>query len=111
MANKTGKGGFTKGTSGNPSGRPPKARALSEALRVRCERSYAELSEILLSIALTGETVTASGEVVTAKLSERLDVIKFLYAQIDGAPPKAVTEETEGDLTVKVVQDDEKTNS
>lgn len=107
MANKTGKGGFKKGVSGNVAGRPPKARALSEALRARCESSYSELSEILLTIALTGETVTASGVVINAKLSERLDVIKFLYAQIDGAPPKVLTEEPEGDLTVKVIQEDE----
>ncbi|MCP9496100.1 MAG: hypothetical protein MSG64_16755 [Pyrinomonadaceae bacterium MAG19_C2-C3] len=106
--NKTGKGGFKKGVSGNSNGRPPKTRALSEALRVKCENSRDALCETLIQIALTGETVTASGEIVTAKLSERIEVIKFLFGQIDGAPPKAKEDEPEeNEMTVRVIQEDD----
>ena len=54
MANLTGKGGFEKGKSGNPNGRPAKSeeeKALGEACRAKSERAL----EVIASIMENGE--------------------------------------------------------
>lgn len=89
---------WTKGKSGNPSGRPPKSRALTEILeavgaktvkvgdkKVARKRLMAEL----LWEAVTEGTVTLpSGKVLEVGGNDWWANVQFLYKQIDG-PPKS----------------------
>jgi hypothetical protein len=65
---------FKKGQSGNPSGAPPKNRALTQILEA------------------AGDNKIAHGN---KQLSDWFGVAKFLYAHIDG-PPKAELDVTSG---------------
>lgn len=98
MANTTGKGGWTKGKSGNPNGRPPKSRALTEILekagnqtvevdgkKVTGKRVVASL---LWQVATTGTAKFPDGTLLSVAPQDWLSVVKFIYTQVDG-PPKS----------------------
>lgn len=110
------------GQSGNPSGRPK--RALSEILeragsasvvvggkRISGKRLVARL---VWEIATTGKCVLPEvGEdgkqrVLVAGPQAWLDVVKFIFAQVDGPPPKDVNIGGQGDnpLVIDVVWDE-----
>lgn len=110
-------GTWKKGESGNPNGRPPKNRALSEILEragsQTLERDGKRLSGkrliavLLWELATTGTCTLPNGTVYTVDGAGWFDVVKFLYAQIDG-PPKVTTEVTGkdgNDLIIRVVYD------
>jgi hypothetical protein len=97
---------WTPGASGNPKGRPPKSRALTEILQragkttlhygvnkkgeVAKKSRQAILAEMLWTAAVTGEVLLNADygpqRLVALGGDEWLDVVKFLYAHIDGAP-------------------------
>ena len=73
MANTTGKGGFKPGVSGNPNGRPPKSRALTDILERRGSTTLLDIdgkkrsgklvvSRALWELATTGRTTLQDGE-------------------------------------------------
>ena len=93
------------GQSGNPKGRPPKARALTDIL----ERAGAKtvtitlpdgtekklsgrrfLAQAVWELVTTGRVTYATGKQATADPAAWLDTVKWLYAHIDGAPKQSV---------------------
>lgn len=96
------KGQFKPGQSGNPHGRPPKSRALTEILERRGNSTRLDIdgkrhagkqivARALWELVTTGKTTLQDGEEV--KMLEVhskgwFEIVKWLYAQIDG-PPKS----------------------
>jgi len=66
------------------------------------------MAQALFEIVTTGKTVLASGREVVAGPQAWLEIVKFLYAQIDGPPPKDVNLGGQADnpLSIEVVWDD-----
>ena len=91
---------WVKGQSGNPNGRPPKSRALTAILERAGSRTVEIdgkrvsgkrfMAQALFEIVTTGETRLASGREIVAGPQAWLEIVKFVYAQIDGPPPKDV---------------------
>jgi len=100
---------FQPGQSGNPKGRPPKQRALTDLLEKTGNKTYSVngkkiagkriLSQLLWELAVYGRVKlpkNEDGQEVTMRVTsakEWLDIAKQIYSQIDGAP------KTELDIT------------
>lgn len=109
---------WQKGQSGNPKGRPPKKRALSEIL----ERAGAAsllvdgksvsgkrlVARLLWSVATTGGAVLPDGRELAVTPKDWLEVVKFIYSQVDGPPPRDVNVGGQADnpLSIEVVWDE-----
>ena len=86
---------FEPGTSGNPTGRPPKTRALTTLLEKQLEKKNegAEIerrevmAEIVAQLVSQGHAKFPDGTSLEIAPREWLDLVKWVYAQIDG-PPK-----------------------
>lgn len=95
------------GQSGNPAGRPPKARALTDLLDMAGRKKMrtaggklvprnAVVAELLWEAATLGRVEMPDGLPRVLAPKEWIDVVKFLYSQIDGPPkPVADTDELE----------------
>ena len=104
------------GQSGNPNGRPK--RALTEILERAGAASVEEdgkrlsgkrfVARCLWDIAKTGKCTLADGRELVAGPDGWFDIVKFLYSQIDGPPPKDVNLGGQADnpLSIEVVWDD-----
>ena len=101
---------FQPGVSGNPAGRPPKARALTALLEAAGNTMHptAEGKRVagkrLLAAGLwegiaTGK-ITLPGQTLTLEPGDWLALVKWLYQHIDG-PPKAEIDVTSNGETVK----------
>jgi hypothetical protein len=99
------------GQSGNPTGRTPKERALTAVLetagsqtvdvngkRVSGNRIVARL---LWEIAATGKATMPDGAVMLVSPRDWLDVVKFIYTQVDG-PVKQEVDVTSNGNTIFV---------
>lgn len=108
------------GQSGNPRGRPSKARSLSSILetagsasievggkRIASKRLVARL---LWEIATTGRCTMPDGRTMTAGPGGWLDVVKFVYGQVDGPPPREVNLGGQAENPLVIVNWDETTN-
>lgn len=94
---------WQKGQSGNPSGRKPKGRALTEILQkagastviVNGEKITGKrlVAQLLWQIATTGKARFPDGRALEIAPQDWLAIVKFLYQHIDG-PPKAELEVT-----------------
>jgi hypothetical protein len=90
------------GESGNPNGRPPKSRALTEILEKKFNKTYDVIqpdgttkrrsgkhiiAEMLVNIAVFGKTTTPEGGVIHIDgFSDWQAVVKFIYQHVDGPP-------------------------
>lgn len=94
-----------KGKSNNPKGRPPKSRALTEVLekagsktvevdgkKVSGKRLVASMAWELVA---TGRVRLSDGRELVADLKDWFEVVKWIYAQVDG-PPKGEVDLTSG---------------
>jgi len=99
------------GQSGNPKGRPPKARALTDILEKAGSKTIEYmgqrksgkrvLAEMLWALVVTGNVVYPCGRIVTPEFDEWLDAVQWLYAHVDG-PPKAELDVTSGGQSLVV---------
>ncbi len=106
-------GRWQKGQSGNPNGRPPRGRALTELLQLAGEELVVYegerlpgkqvMASLLWQLATTGSAKLASGRKLTVGSATWLEVIKFIYGQVDGPPPKDVNVSSEGTPITLVV--------
>ena len=106
------KGQFQPGQSGNPKGRPPKERALSDQLEKAGGRTFEIdgkrisgkrlLPQIMWELLVFGRVELPENEegkrVILRVNSTRewLDIAKQIYAQVDGPPKSTVDLNTDG---------------
>ena len=102
------------GQSGNPKGRPPKARAMTALL----ERAGAKTVEMpdgkriagrrfvasaMWEMATTGQVTMLDGQVWKVTPAEWFDAVKWIYAQVDGAPKQSI--ELDGGFTLAIAEE------
>ena len=109
---------FQKGKSGNPNGRPPKNRALTDLLeaagnatietqdgkRKARKRVVASLAWELLT---TGKAELPNGETLKVSPQDWIGLYKWIYQHIDG-PPKAEVDITSGNEKLETLTDEER---
>lgn len=92
---------FKPGASGNPGGRPPKSRALTDILAKAGGRTIvggdglrlrrdAVLAELVWEAATLGTINMGDGKPRVLGPKEWIEIVKFIYAQIDGPPKQEV---------------------
>jgi len=104
------------GQSGNPKGRPPKARVLTDILQryggqtweVDGKRMAGRrvVGRMLWELAVCGQATDPAGNNLSADEMGRFDIWKFLFAQIDGPPRQDWSVDLDSEITVHVVHDD-----
>lgn len=102
-------GRFQKGQSGNPAGRPPKNRSLTDLLekagdvtihlegetrRVARKRLVAEL---VWRLATEGKATMPDGTVLRLDPKDWINTVRWIYQHIDGPPTAALDLTTGGD--------------
>lgn len=104
---------WTPGVSGNPRGRPPKGRALTEILEKAGKTAHKRagetrgtarnklLADMLWQGLMTGQVVLANGRTLELGAGDWLDLAQFVYKQIDG-PPKAEIDLKSDDIPVAI---------
>ena len=100
------------GQSGNPKGRDPKVRPLTEilntaggtTLEVDGKRIAGRrlIARYLWQAATLGQVTMVDGKVLRLSPRDWLDVVKWLYAQIDG-PPKHELDVTSGGEALEII--------
>ncbi len=97
---------FPKGKSGNPKGRPPKKRALTNLLERGGNRKFKAADEEIAAKKLftahiweglaTGRIDFGEGVLITLDSSAYINLAKLVLGQIDGPPKAEVDVTTEG---------------
>lgn len=97
---------WKQGESGNPKGAPPKARRLTRALEQAINRTLPLgdkkvsgrrlLADMLRDLAIYGKTKLPDGEMMSIDPKQQVDIAKFIYAQVDGAPVQTVNMDIDG---------------
>jgi hypothetical protein len=89
---------FLPGVSGNPKGRPPRARTLSDLLAAMGEMSpgegqptyQAQLANNLWQLLSTGRVELENGPITFTNAKDWLEAAKFLIHHIDGPAPTQI---------------------
>jgi len=90
---------FKPGQSGNPHGRPKKAEALTEILRLELDKCDVEYGE---------DEVISGKEAIARRLKEmavRGDpvAIKYIYDRLDGRPRESLDIDQAGEIVYKII--------
>jgi hypothetical protein len=103
---------WTTGQSGNPKGRTPRKRALTEMLRIQGEKpilvggeeisAQEALAKAVWQFAVTGEVWLMGNRLTASSVTEWAHVVKWLYTHIE--PPTAVEVEDAPEVVVRVVR-------
>jgi hypothetical protein len=111
----TKRGRWKSGESGNPKGRPPVSRALTEMLRLEGDQvlsigGEAISAKVVLARAVwqfvtTGEVLLAGTRLKAETINDWASVVKWLYAHIE--PPQTGEPEQEPEMVVRIVRVDE----
>jgi hypothetical protein len=101
------------GQSGNPKGRPPKNRVLTEMLRERAQDvltiggqempAQEAVARAVWQLVTTGEVWLAGKRLEAESVSEWAAVVKWLYTYVE--PPKARDDAAEHEMIVHVVRE------
>ncbi len=97
---------WKKGTSGNPAGRPPKGRALTDILEKAGSKTVEVtqsdgttkkvsgkriLASMVWELTTTGQVTLPDGKVKEVEdFNDWFAAVKFIYQHIDGPPPKVL---------------------
>jgi hydroxymethylglutaryl-CoA reductase len=110
----TNSGKWQPGQSGNPRGRKPKGRALTEILRLRGEKTVSiggeqitaeqALAEVVWQFVLTGEVWLMGNRLKAQNVSEWASVVKWLYSHVE--PTNMQEPEEEAQLIVRVTREE-----
>lgn len=106
---------FVKGQSGNPAGRPPKSRALTDLLEKAGSRSVEMpdgkhvsgkrlIARLAWELATTGRAMFPDGKTLEIEPSDWLALVKWIYSHIDGPPRGEVDLTTAGEKINSIVE-------
>jgi len=104
------KGQFPPGVSGNPRGRPPKSRALTDLLTKALGRTLETqgkkvsgkrlLARLVVDVLTTGRATFPDGRVLEVAPKDWLEFAKWLYQHVDG-PARQELDVTSGGQPLK----------
>ena len=110
----TNPGQWKPGQSGNPSGRKPKGRALTELLRLKGEEvisigsepvtAQEALAKAVWQFVTTGEVWLMGKKLAAQNVGEWASVVKWLYMHVE--PPNLRETENEPEIIVQVIRED-----
>ena len=103
---------FEKGKSGNPNGRPPKSRALTEILEAAGNKTVKRdgqkaiarkrlLADLMWQLVAEGKAELPNGKILQPDPKDWLETLKWIYRHIDG-PPQTNIDMTSGGNVIKV---------
>jgi len=108
---------FKPGQSGNPNGRPPKSRALTEILEAAGNKTVKRegqsgiarkrlLADLMWQLVAEGQAILPNGKALIPEPKDWLETLKWIYKHIDGPPQTNIDMTSDGErLIINLVND------